>query len=72
MCTTFCQLLLCNQAAVNGHGGSPSRLCRRIAGLVEGGLLSCSHRSKVGQCPLIGDCLRVLSRDLAGADLGSY
>ena len=45
----FCRLLLRNRVAAHGHGGSPSRLCRRIAALVAGGLQLCLHRSEIRQ-----------------------
>ena len=47
--STMFDILLHNWAAANGHGGSPSRLCRHVAALVAGGLLSCLHRSEERQ-----------------------
>ena len=44
-----CQLLLRNRVAANGHGGSPSCLCRYVVALAAGGMLSCLHRSEVRQ-----------------------
>ena len=43
----FFRLLLSNQTTADGRDGSPSHLCRRVAALVEGGLLSHNHRSEV-------------------------
>ena len=45
----FGRILLRNWAAANGHGGSPSRLGRRVVALVVGGLPSRFHRSDVSQ-----------------------
>ena len=62
--TMFGQFLLHNRAAANGHGGSPSRLCRRVAALVAGRLLSRLHRSEVRQWELSALYLVVILLEL--------
>ena len=38
-----------NRAAANGYGGAPSHLCRRVAALVAGGLLSRLYTQERGK-----------------------
>ena len=58
VCTSGTVAIRLNRAAANGRGGSHSRLCRRIAASVAGGLLSRLHRSEVRQWGLFACTLR--------------
>ena len=58
------RLLLRNRAATNGYGGSPSCLCRCVAALIAGRLLSHLHRREARQWRLSGVLLAPIATNV--------